>query len=176
MNINFELYKVFYEVANAKSISKGAEKLMISQPAVSQSIQTLENELGGKLFVRTPKGVVLTNEGEILFDYIKEGMNYFINGTNKIKKGQMFTNDVEDKYIIISSDLAEENELEVGDYLVHEVYGIGIYKGIETMLNNNIHRDYINIDDLIKTNELFEILAKPSASFSIPMYKINFGL
>ena len=83
MNINFELYKVFYEVANQKSISKGAEKLMISQPAVSQSIQTLENELGGKLFVRTPKGVVLTNEGEILFDYIKEGMNYFINGTNK---------------------------------------------------------------------------------------------
>ena len=83
MNINFELYKVFYEVANTKSISKGAEKLLVSQPAVTQSIQTLENELGGKLFVRTPKGVVLTNEGQILYDYIKEGMNYFINGTNK---------------------------------------------------------------------------------------------
>ena len=83
MNINFELYKVFYEVANTKSISKGAEKLLVSQPAVTQSIQTLENELGGKLFVRTPKGVVLTNEGQIFYDYIKEGMNYFINGTNK---------------------------------------------------------------------------------------------
>ena len=83
MNINFELYKVFYEVANAGSISKGAENLMISQPAVSQSIQTLENELGGKLFVRTPKGVILTNEGKELFSYIKEGMTYFINGTNK---------------------------------------------------------------------------------------------
>lgn len=83
MNINFELYKVFYEVANAKSISKGAEKLMISQPAVTQSIQTLENELGGKLFVRTPKGVILTNEGEELYNYIKDGMIYFINGTNK---------------------------------------------------------------------------------------------
>lgn len=83
MNINFELYKVFYEVANAGSISKGAENLMISQPAVSQSIQTLENELGGKLFVRTPKGVILTNEGKELFSYIKDGMTYFINGTNK---------------------------------------------------------------------------------------------
>ena len=83
MNINFELYKVFYEVANSKSISKGAEKLMISQPAVSQSIQTLENELGGKLFIRTPKGVILTNEGEELYNYIKDGMTYFINGTNK---------------------------------------------------------------------------------------------
>ena len=83
MNINFELYKVFYEVANEKSISKGAEKLLISQPAVTQSIRTLEEQLGGKLFIRTPKGVVLTNEGEILYSYIKEGMNYFINGSNK---------------------------------------------------------------------------------------------
>ena len=70
MNINFELYKVFYEVAKEKSISNGANKLMISQPAVSQSIQTLENQLGGKLFIRTPKGVVLTNEGEELYNYI----------------------------------------------------------------------------------------------------------
>jgi len=83
MNINFELYKVFYEVANQGSISKGAEKLMISQPAVTQSIKTLEDELNGKLFIRTPKGVILTNEGQELYNYIKEGMNYFINGTNK---------------------------------------------------------------------------------------------
>lgn len=83
MNINFELYKMFYEVANQGSISKGAEKLLISQPAVTQSIRNLEDELGGKLFIRTPKGVVLTNEGEELYKYIKEGMTYFINGTNK---------------------------------------------------------------------------------------------
>lgn len=85
MDINFELYKVFYEVANAKSISKGAENLMISQPAVTQSIKTLEDELNGKLFIRTPKGVILTNEGEILYNYIKEGMTYFINGRNKFE-------------------------------------------------------------------------------------------
>lgn len=83
MNINLELYKVFYEVASQKSISKGALKLMISQPAVTQSIKTLEEQLGGKLFIRTPKGVVLTNEGKELFTYIKEGMTYFVNGTNK---------------------------------------------------------------------------------------------
>ena len=83
MNVNFELYKVFYEVANEKSISKGADKLLISQPAVTQSIKTLEAELGGQLFIRTPKGVVLTEEGQILYNYISEGMKYFINGTNK---------------------------------------------------------------------------------------------
>ena len=83
MNINFELYKVFYEVANEKSISKGAEKLLISQPAVTQSIKTLESELGGQLFIRTPKGVILTEEGQVLYNYISEGMRYFINGSNK---------------------------------------------------------------------------------------------
>ena len=44
MNINFELYKVFHEVASVKSISKAAEKLIISQPAVTQSIKTLEDQ------------------------------------------------------------------------------------------------------------------------------------
>lgn len=83
MNINFELYKIFNEVVKEKSISKAAKKLHISQPAVTQSIKTLETELGGQLFIRTPKGVILTNEGQELYEYIKEGMNYFINGTNK---------------------------------------------------------------------------------------------
>ena len=94
MNINFELYKVFHEVATAKSISKAAENLLISQPAVTQSIKTLEDQLGGKLFIRTPKGVILTNEGEELYKYIKEGMNYFINGTNKFMSLKKLDNGV----------------------------------------------------------------------------------
>ena len=84
MEINFELYKIFYVVANNKSISKGAEKLLISQPAVTQAIKNLEGQLGITLFIRTKKGILLTTEGEELYNYIKEGMNYFINGTNKL--------------------------------------------------------------------------------------------
>ena len=84
MDINFELYKVFYVVANNKSISKGAEELLISQPAVTQSIRMLEGQLGVTLFVRTKKGVLLTDEGVELYNYVKEGMNYFINGYNKV--------------------------------------------------------------------------------------------
>lgn len=84
MDVNFELYKVFYVVANNKSISKGAEKLLISQPAVTQSIKMLEGQLGVTLFVRTKKGVLLTDEGRELYSYVKEGMNYFINGYNKV--------------------------------------------------------------------------------------------
>jgi len=84
MNIDFELYKIFYYVASNESISKGAEKLLISQPAVTQAIKNLEFQLNTTLFIRTKKGVVLTEEGKELYSYIKEGMNYFMNGTNKI--------------------------------------------------------------------------------------------
>jgi len=84
VNINFELYKIFYVVVLNKGISKGAEQLMISQPAVTQAIKNLEAQLNTTLFTRTKKGIVLTREGEELFSYIKEGMNYFLNGTNKI--------------------------------------------------------------------------------------------
>ena len=83
MNINFELYKIFYEVALAGSISGGAKKLMISQPAVTQAIHNLEDELGGKLFIRTPKGVIFTNEGRELFEYVGMGIKYFEHGANK---------------------------------------------------------------------------------------------
>lgn len=83
MNINFELYKIFYEVALAGSISGGAKKLMISQPAVTQAIHNLEDELGGKFFIRTPKGVIFTNEGRELFEYVSMGIKYFVNGANK---------------------------------------------------------------------------------------------
>lgn len=86
MNINFELYKIFYVVATNKSITKGAEVLMITQPAVTQAIQNLESTLNTTLFIRTKKGVILTNEGEELYKYIKEGMDYFINGTNKLNE------------------------------------------------------------------------------------------
>lgn len=82
MDVNFELYKVFYVVANNKSISKGAEELMISQPAVTQSIKMLEGQLGVTLFIRTKKGVLLTDEGNELYNYVKEGMSYFVNGYN----------------------------------------------------------------------------------------------
>ena len=84
MDVNFELYKVFYVVANNKSISKGAEELMISQPAVTQSIKMLEGQLGVTLFVRSMKGVILTDEGNELYKYVKEGMSYFVNGYNTV--------------------------------------------------------------------------------------------
>ncbi|MBN7573366.1 LysR family transcriptional regulator [Clostridium sp. 2-1] len=73
MHINLELYRIFYITAQLGSISKAAKELFTSQPAVSQSIKLLEEKLGGQLFYRTPRGVSLTLEGEVLFKYIEQG-------------------------------------------------------------------------------------------------------
>lgn len=61
--VNLELYRVFYTVAKCGSLTKAAEELFISQPAVSQAIKQLEAQLGGKLFNRTHKGMELTEIG-----------------------------------------------------------------------------------------------------------------
>lgn len=83
MNIDFELYRIFYIVAKNESISKAANELHISQPAISKSIKKLEEQLGGGLFVRTKKGVVLTEEGKEFYSYIKQAIEYIGNAENK---------------------------------------------------------------------------------------------
>lgn len=83
MNIDFELYRIFYVVANNSNITKASEELNISQPAISKSIKNLEEQLGGQLFVRTKRGVVLTEEGKEFYNYIKQAIEYINNAENK---------------------------------------------------------------------------------------------
>lgn len=84
MNINYEAYKIFYTVAKNKSISAAADILCISQPAVSWQIKNLEEQLDMTLFIRTKKGVSLTDEGKVFFDYIEKGIESFTNGENTL--------------------------------------------------------------------------------------------
>ena len=83
MNINFELYRIFYVVANHSNITKASEELNISQPAISKSIKNLEDQLGGNLFIRTKRGVILTEEGKEFYNYIKQAMEYINNAEKK---------------------------------------------------------------------------------------------
>ena len=83
MNIDFELYRIFYTVANNGNITKSAQELNITQPAISKAIKKLEEQMGGQLFVRTKRGVVLTVEGNEFYKYIKQAMEYITNGENK---------------------------------------------------------------------------------------------
>jgi len=90
MGINYELYKVFYYVAENLSFSKAAEKLFISQSAVSQNIKTLEKELSTKLFRRSTKKVVLTKEGKVLFEHIEPAFNLIKSGEQSIEEINSF--------------------------------------------------------------------------------------
>lgn len=84
MDINYELYKVFYHVAVTLSFSEASKQLFISQSAVSQSIKVLEKKLNQPLFIRSTKKVQLTPEGEILLKHIEPAMNLIKKGENQL--------------------------------------------------------------------------------------------
>ena len=84
MDINYELYKVFYYVAKTLSFSEASKCLYISQSAVSQSVKVLEKKLGQTLFIRSTKRVQLTPEGEILFKHIEPAMNLIHKGETQL--------------------------------------------------------------------------------------------
>ena len=84
MDINYELYKVFYHVAATLSFSEASKQLFISQSAVSQSVKVLEKKLNQTLFIRSTKKVQLTPEGEILLKHIEPAINLIQKGENQL--------------------------------------------------------------------------------------------
>lgn len=85
MNINLELYKVFYYVAKNESVSRAANELSISQPAISKSIKTLEEQINTNLFIRKRDGVELTEAGETIYKKIKEAMDLIGSAENDLE-------------------------------------------------------------------------------------------
>lgn len=79
-------YRAFYETAQEGNISKAAEKLGVTQPAVSKAINKLEQGLGTKLFDRTQRGVSLTPEGDILFEHLRQAFYSIQLGEEELKK------------------------------------------------------------------------------------------
>ena len=66
---HLNLYYIFYTVAQCGNISAAAKKLFISQPAISKAVSKLEQSLSVKLFTRNSRGVKLTEEGALLYEY-----------------------------------------------------------------------------------------------------------
>ena len=95
MITDLNLLRVFYHVAKTEQISKAAEILNVSQPAISQHIKTLEDQVGFKLFSRSKKGVKLTNEAEEIFSYCKsifaqiESMNHALEDISSLETGTL---------------------------------------------------------------------------------------
>lgn len=85
MNINLELYKTFYYVAKNENISRASNELLISQPAISKAIKSLEEQLGTKLFIRKRDGMELTEVGEVFYKKIKDAMEIILSAKNDLE-------------------------------------------------------------------------------------------
>ena len=86
MDQTLSSYRIFYAVANTGNISKAAKELYISQPAISKSIQKLEENVGVKLFTRSSRGVTLTPEGELLYTHVKSAFETLTIGEHKLRR------------------------------------------------------------------------------------------
>ncbi len=84
MNISYDHYKVFYYVAKYGSFTQAAEALFLNQPNLTRTVRLLENELGCTLFIRTNKGVHLTEDGERLFEHISVAFEHIQAGEEEI--------------------------------------------------------------------------------------------
>lgn len=86
MEHNLSSYRIFYAVANNGNISRAAKELYISQPAISKSIQKLEDSLGVKLFTRSSRGVAMTPEGELLYTHVKSAFETLTIGEDRLRR------------------------------------------------------------------------------------------
>lgn len=115
--------RVFKEVVEKKSFSKAAASIYISQPAVSLQIRNLEEQLGAKLFDRTPEGVILTKAGQIFFKYAERIFNDYKEAKKEI--GSLFSKP-EDRFIVGASTT-------LGEYLLPKI--IPAFKKLHPEIN-----------------------------------------
>lgn len=86
MKTKLDYYRVFFETVRFGSFSVAAKHLYVSQSAISQCVQQLENDLGVQLFIRTRKGVSLTGEGKILFSKVESAITSIEQGETQLQK------------------------------------------------------------------------------------------
>ena len=84
MNISYDYYRIFYNVAKYKSFTRAAEVLYSNQPNLTRAIKTLERQLGCTLFERTNKGVRLTEDGKELYEHISVAFEHIQAGEKAV--------------------------------------------------------------------------------------------
>ncbi|MCI8461015.1 MAG: LysR family transcriptional regulator [Bacilli bacterium] len=85
MNTDYNLYKIFLYLFEEKSISRTANRLYVSQPAISYSLKELESQLGYTLFYRNSKGIEPTLEAKELYSYVSTAFNILNDAEEHIK-------------------------------------------------------------------------------------------
>lgn len=169
MDIKLDLFKVFNEVAKEGSFSAAGKTLFISQSAISQSINNLETAFSTKLFHRLPKGIELTNEGKILFEYTSQALNMFDTATNhlnsmkklefgelRIGAGDTITSSLLIKYLEQYHNVYPSITIKVYNQTSYEVIQLLKEGKIDIgFVNLPIHDESINVIPLMKIHDIF---------------------
>lgn len=153
-NVNFNLYKTFYDVAKCGSISKTATMNFTSQPAISRSIKTLETELNTKLFYRTKKGIELTDKGRELFFYVEQSYNSLVTAER----------------MMLETKTLDKGKLSIG--IPSHIASFYLFDELD-----EFHKDYPNIEITLinkSTSGLLELLRSHEIDFIIDSEPINF--
>lgn len=143
MSVKLEQYKIFNEAASTLSFSIAARNLFISQSAVSQTIHLLEKELDTTLFIRQPKGVILTNEGKLLHQQISEALFLITDVENQITSINTLTTG---ELIIGAGDTISKHYL-----LPYLTKFTDLYPGVTIKV---INRTSSEITSLLKTGQI----------------------
>lgn len=146
-NVNFNLYKTFYDVATYGSISKAATMNYTSQPAISRSIKTLEDALNTQLFYRSKKGIELTDKGKELLFYVEQGYNSLLMAERNI----------------VENDSMNQGKLSIG--VPSHIATFYIFDAID-----DFHKKHPNIEITLiskSTSKLLELLKSHQIDFMI---------
>ena len=84
MNVSYDHYRIFYNVAKYKSFTRAAEAMYSNQPNLTRAVKILEKQLGCTLFERTNKGVVLTDDGKALYEHIAAAFEHIQAGEEAV--------------------------------------------------------------------------------------------
>lgn len=164
MALNYELYKVFYQVAVHLSFSEAAENLFISQSAVSQNIKNLEKELKTELFIRSTRNVKLTEAGKVLFDHIEPAFNLIENGEKSIKE----INDLEKGEIHIGA-----NDTISKDFLLPYLNRFHqLYPDIQIKITNRTSSTCVELLQQNKVDLIISNLPNPKIREQMEYYEV----
>ncbi|WP_040979454.1 LysR family transcriptional regulator [Oceanobacillus jeddahense] len=185
--MDVDLYRVFYITAIEKNFSRAATRLFITQPSVSHSIKQLENELEIQLFTRTSKGVLLTKEGEVLFEYLKQAFDLIdraeqkINEMKNLQSGSVtvggsdstckhyllpYIQTFQDLYPDIQIKLQHGSTPQILEKLTNGLIDIGIVH-LPVDQNHVSIKDFLDIHSTFVVGKRFQHLSKEKRSLSV---------
>lgn len=176
-DINLNLYKTFYEVAKAESLTDASEKLFITIPAVSKNIRKLEEQLNEELFIRENNGVSLTSAGQSLYTYVEQGLKIFDRGEKLVTNNENLNtvklrigspSHVSNYYLMHCIKNAREDYPDMELKLCGSTNGKGLIKLLEEnkidfaidATHLNINKPNIIIEEIVKIQNIF-ISKKP---------------